>query len=100
MYRVTRNEIIVSRSTLYVTRMRYELFYLIGASREADADKIKEEIDKMVAETGAVFEEKETREKRKLAYEIRHETHGIYIARRFEMEQEKIADLQKKLNLY
>jgi len=80
--------------------MRYELFYLIGASREADAEKIKEDIMKMVTEADGVFEEKETIEKRRMAYQIKHETHGIYIAQRFELDTEKISELSKKINLY
>jgi ribosomal protein S6 len=80
--------------------MRYELFYLIGASREADVEKIKEDITKMVSEAGGKFSEKETLEKRRLAYQIKHETHGIFIAQRFELDAEKIPDLSKKINLY
>jgi small subunit ribosomal protein S6 len=80
--------------------MRYELFYLIGASREADAEKIKEDIMKMVTDAGGEFSEKETLEKRRLAYQIKHESHGIYIAQRFELESEKVPELHKKINLY
>lgn len=80
--------------------MRYELFYLIGASREAEVPKIKEEIENLVKKAGGEFSEKETMEKRRLAYEIKHETHGIYIAQRFELESEKIESLSKKINLY
>lgn len=80
--------------------MRYELFYLIGASREAEVPKIKEEIESLVKKAGGEFSEKETMEKRRLAYEIKHETHGIYIAQRFELESEKIESLSKKINLY
>jgi ribosomal protein S6 len=80
--------------------MRYELFYLIGASREADTDKIKEEVSKIVTEAGATFEEKETLEKRKMSYQIKHETHGIYIAQRFELDSEKIQEVSTKINLH
>ncbi|HPN96546.1 MAG TPA: 30S ribosomal protein S6 [Candidatus Moranbacteria bacterium] len=80
--------------------MRYEIFYLIGASREAEAEKIIEEIKKIVTSSGGVFEEKETREKRKLAYKIKHETHGLYVAQRFSLEDpEAIKDISKKTNL-
>jgi ribosomal protein S6 len=80
--------------------MNYEIFYLIGASHEADLEKIKKEVSETVAEAGGVFEEKETLEKRKLSYKIKHETHGIYIARRFELEDsQKLSDINKKLNL-
>ena len=80
--------------------MRYELFYLIGASREADAEKIKEEVKKIVEESGAAYEEKETLEKRKMSYKIKHETHGIYIAQRFELDPEKTQEISTKLNLH
>lgn len=81
--------------------MKYELFYLIGASREADTEKTKEEVKKIVVENGGAFEEKETMEKRRLAYNIKHETHGIYIAQRFELpEIENIKDISTKINLH
>lgn len=81
--------------------MRYELFYLVGISKESELPKIKEAIKKIVLEEGGVFEEKETEEKRKLSYEVKHETHGIYIAQRFELENtEKIQLIIKKINLY
>jgi ribosomal protein S6 len=80
--------------------MRYELFYLIGGSKEAEVEKVKAEIKKLVEEAGGVFEEKETLEKRKLAYKIKRDTHGIYIAQRFELENsESLNDISGKLNL-
>ena len=81
--------------------MQYELFYLVGASKEADLEKIKKEISNIVASEGGTFEEKQTEERRKLSYEIKHETHGTYIAQRFEMENpEKIQSITRKLNLH
>ncbi len=81
--------------------MRYELFYLVGISQEPNLETIKKEVAEMVTSLGGVFEEKETLEKRKLSYEVKHETHGIYIAQRFELEEvEKIKELLATLNLY
>lgn len=80
--------------------MKYELFYLISASKETEFDKIKADIMKMIADKGGVFEEKETIEKRKLSYEIAHETHGVYLAQRFEMDPENLANISNKINLY
>jgi len=81
--------------------MEYEILYLIGASKETDLEKIKAEVMEIIISEGGQFLEKEVIEKRKLAYRIKHETHGIYIARRFEMaEPEKIQVINKKLNLY
>ncbi|MDR3559341.1 MAG: 30S ribosomal protein S6 [Candidatus Pacebacteria bacterium] len=80
--------------------MRYELFYLISGSKEAEVEKVKAEIKKLVTEAGGVFEEKETQEKRKLAYKIKHDTHGVYVASRFELENaESLNDISSKLNL-
>ncbi len=81
--------------------MKYELFYLVGNSKEMELDKIKKEVKEIVTANGGVFEEKETQEKRKLSYEIKHETHGTYIAQRFEMtEKENVQEIISKLNLY
>ena len=80
--------------------MQYELFYLVARSREADLPKIRESVTKIVTEEGGVFEPKETVEKRKLSYQIKHETHGAYIAQRFELEDtEKLRTITRKLNL-
>jgi ribosomal protein S6 len=80
--------------------MRYELLYLIAASREADLDTIKKEVEGIITTEGGVFEEKEVVEKRKLAYLINHETHGLYIARRFESaDTQKNQEITRNLNL-
>lgn len=80
--------------------MQYELFYLVGASKEAESEKIKNEVKEIVEKSGGKFLEKETIEKRKLSYSIRHENHGIYIARRFELEDNaEISRISQKLNL-
>jgi small subunit ribosomal protein S6 len=80
--------------------MRYELFYLVGASKDAELEKIKSDVSAIITAQGGVLEEKETLEKRRLSYEIKHETQGIYIAQRFEMEKENIKEVIAKLNLY
>jgi len=81
--------------------MQYELFYLVAGSKESSLGKIKEEVKKIVAEEGGVFEAKETTEKRRLAYQIKHETFGIYTAQRFNLEDtEKFRTINRRLNLY
>jgi len=80
--------------------MKYELFYLIGASKEAEIEKVRQSVSDIVLKSGGVFEEKETMEKRKLSYRIKRETHGIYIAQRFELEDnQKLSDIIQKMNL-
>lgn len=81
--------------------MQYELFYLVGTSKEPDLDAIKSEAMNIVTQEGGVFGEKEVTEKRKLSYKVKHETHGIYVARRFELEgSDKIQEITRKLNLH
>ncbi len=81
--------------------MQYELFYLVGASKEADLEKITQETSKIIASEGGVFEEKQVIEKRKLAYPVKHEKYGFYVAQRFEMaDTEKFKAVNKRLNLH
>lgn len=61
----------------------YELFYLVGESKEPSLDAIRAEVEAICREEGAEFLATETQDKRKLAYEVEGETRGIYIARRF-----------------
>ncbi|NTW14824.1 MAG: 30S ribosomal protein S6 [Candidatus Moranbacteria bacterium] len=61
----------------------YELFYLVGDSKEAELPAVREEVEKIVKGVGGVFLPEETEEKRNLAYEIRKERRGTYVARRF-----------------
>lgn len=80
--------------------MNYELLYLVGSSKEPELDKIKKEASDIVVSEGGVFEEKQVVEKRKMAYKIGSETHGFYVAQRFELESpEKIRLITKRLNL-
>lgn len=80
--------------------MKYEVFYLVAGSKEAELDAIKKGVEEIIISEGGVFDEKETIEKRKLAYQVKHETHGFYVARRFELDPEKNQSLTRKLNLY
>lgn len=81
--------------------MQYELFYLVGASKEAELDKIKAEVAALITSEGGVFEEKQVVEKRKMAYEVKHENRGFYVAQRFNLEDATaIQAITRKLNLY
>lgn len=92
--------------------MQYELFYLVGERQEANLDAIRAGVSKMLTEEGATLNDPELTEKRKLAYEIKHQNKGVYVTRRFEMPEvdywadeknaEKefgIASINNKLNL-
>ncbi len=63
--------------------VEYELFYLVGESKDADLARVNEVVEQIVTTSGGVFLEPRTEEKRKLAYKVKNETRGTYIARRF-----------------
>ncbi len=61
----------------------YELFYLVGESKEAELARIRSEVEALVKEKGGEFLPTDTSDKRRLAYEVKGESRGFYIARRF-----------------
>lgn len=93
----------------------YELFYLVGETKDAELPRIKTDVEALLVGEGATFLAGETTDKRKLAYLIKKEVRGTYIARRFTVPQEEealaselakrkdevdfVARVTKKLNL-
>ena len=63
--------------------IEYELFYLVGESRDADLPAIREAVEKIVVSHGGTFVAPQTEDKRKMAYPVKKEVRGTYIARRF-----------------
>lgn len=63
--------------------MEYEICYLIGESKEANLDKIRPGVESIIEKHKGVFLEGEFVRKRRLAYDIKGEKRGTYVARRF-----------------
>ena len=97
--------------TMYMTE--YELLYLIGESKEVDTARITKEVKAIVEVEGGTYSGAEKLEKRKLAYAIKREVRGTYIAQRFTTldknarelsveagEPSVIGRINHKLNLY
>jgi ribosomal protein S6 len=63
--------------------IEYELLYLIAESKEIDLARIREEIKAIVEAEGGTYIGAEKLEKRKLAYAVKREVRGTYIAQRF-----------------
>lgn len=63
--------------------LEYELFYLVGESKDAELPRIREDVEKLIVSFGGTFLPAQTEEKRKLAYLVKKEVRGTYIARRF-----------------
>lgn len=85
--------------------MQYEICYLIGESKESQLEKIKRRVEEILIQEKAEILESEVWEKRKLAYKVRQEIRGIFVARRFNFSQDNatnqnsIANIVKKFNL-
>lgn len=79
--------------------MIYEINFLVLQSKTAELEKIRKETKKFIESYGAkIIEEKEYL-KRKLAYEINHETYGFFTVLRFETKNGMNFDeLKVKLN--
>jgi ribosomal protein S6 len=65
--------------------MQYELFYLVGERNELNLQTIREEVSQVLLAEKATLVEPELTEKRKLAYEIKHQSKGTYVTRRFDL---------------
>ena len=63
--------------------IEYELYYLVGESKESELPRIKGDVEKIITAEGGVFLAPVTEEKRKMAYQVKKEDRGTYIARRF-----------------
>ncbi len=74
--------------------VEYELFYLVGETKDAELPRIKETVEKMVTDEGGTFLAPQTEEKRKLAYQIKKEVRGTYIARRFTLPDHDEVDIE------
>jgi small subunit ribosomal protein S6 len=80
--------------------MHYELLYLVGISKEPEMETIKKDVSDIVMSEGGIFHNKLVIEKRKLAYKVKHENQGFYVAQRFDIEDTtRLQAITKKLNL-
>jgi len=88
--------------------MRYELCYLVGESKESNLEAIKNEVKEMIVQNKAVLIQPEFLEKRKMAYRVKKDIRGTYVAVRFDLpeidaeenyDQNIISTLSKKMNL-
>ncbi|MDX9855330.1 MAG: 30S ribosomal protein S6 [Parcubacteria group bacterium] len=63
--------------------MEYEVCYLIGETKEANLEKIRKEVEEVIEKNKGKLLEGEFVKKRRLAYEIKNESRGTYVAKRF-----------------
>lgn len=77
----------------------YELVYLLNvATSPEDAKKIHDAVAQQITSNGTITKSGEIG-KRKLAYEINHETHAVYWLVQFDAETESVKELHRILTL-
>jgi len=80
--------------------MNYEINFLILQSETENIDKIRKQVKELIKAHEGVLTDELTYQKRKLAYEIKHEQYGFYTVYRFDLENgENLKNLTKDLNL-
>jgi len=68
--------------------MQYEILYLIDQNNEARSQEIETSIEEVIIKHGGKMLQDRWEDKRKLAYPVKHVIKGIYVARRFDLEQQ------------
>lgn len=80
--------------------MNYEINFLILQSQTENIAKIRNKVKELIKKNKGTVTDELSYQKRKLAYEIKHEQYGFYTVYRFDIEDsEKLKDLTKNLNL-
>lgn len=78
----------------------YELTYILNPNLSekevtSQADKVRSFINGL----GGEIKTEKLNEKRRLAYEIKKQGYGFYVTTEFNLEPEKVAELEKKIKL-
>jgi small subunit ribosomal protein S6 len=80
--------------------MNYEINFLILQSQTEDVAGIRNKVKELIKANEGTITDELTYQKRKLAYEIKHEQYGFFTVCRFDLEDGgKLKDLTKDLNL-
>lgn len=78
---------------------KYEIVYIIHPDLEGSTAKITEKVKSMVEKSGGKVLNEENWGKKKLAYEIKKNTFGIYVFMLAEMEASSLREIERTLRL-
>ncbi|MFC1618226.1 30S ribosomal protein S6 [Patescibacteria group bacterium] len=79
---------------------RYEIMYLVSPkTKDEDLRPSADQIQELIKKHGGKITEEVEWGKKKLAYPIDHYRHGFYYILYFDLEPDKLADLEKDLKL-
>jgi small subunit ribosomal protein S6 len=76
---------------------RYETIYIVDSNNEADS--VVDRIDKKIKEFGGEIIKTSRWGKKRFAYEINKRQYGDYTAVEFDMESDKIKELEREFRL-
>lgn len=80
--------------------MNYEINFLILQSQTENIPQLRKKVKDLIKKNEGTITDELVYQKRKLAFEIKHEQYGFYTVYRFDLEDgTKLKDLTKDLNL-
>ena len=77
----------------------YELTVLIHPDLEADLDKTTKKVEKIIKDNGGKITKTDNWGKKKLAYQIEKQDHGVYVFYTVELPAEGVAKVESTLNI-
>ncbi|MBU0731359.1 30S ribosomal protein S6 [Patescibacteria group bacterium] len=78
----------------------YEVLFIVpGAMKDEEAAETIGKVKKLLEDLGAKITKEENWGRKSLAYQIKHETQGIYGLFEFDMEKDKLEELNKRMRL-
>jgi len=80
--------------------IEYEINYLVLQSKTKDLEKIRKKVKELISKAEAKITGEINYQKRKLAYEIKHELYGFYTVLRFQTKNKEIVEkITQELNI-
>lgn len=78
----------------------YEVLYIVRA--DLDDDKVQDAVKRVntvIQRSGGAAERTSLWGKRKLAYEVKHQKEGIYVLQDFQLDPERVGELESALKI-
>ncbi len=77
----------------------YEIAVVLHPDLEIDLESTTTKVEKIITDLGGKIDKKDNWGKRKLAYEIKKQTWGIYVIYEIEIDPSKVRAINDKLNI-
>ena len=77
----------------------YEIAVVLHPDLEIDLESTTTKVEKIITDLGGKIDKKDHWGKRKLAYEIKKQTWGIYVIYEIEIDPSKVRAINDKLNI-